>query len=100
MSSDGNVIVKAEGVDKYFGRNHVLRSVSLEVRKQEVVCIIGPSGSGKTTLLRCINHLERDAAQDVVATEVLVDVLRSHHEIAVAAHRAPRAGTACVPSSR
>ena len=52
-------IVHAEGVEKYFGRNHVLRGVSLEVRKREVVCIIGPSGSGKTTFLRCINHLER-----------------------------------------
>jgi polar amino acid transport system ATP-binding protein len=52
-------VVRAENVDKYFGRHHVLRGVSLEVHKQQVVCIIGPSGSGKTTLLRCINHLER-----------------------------------------
>ena len=59
MSRDGDLVVRAEDVDKYFGRHHVLRGVSLEVRKQEVVCIIGPSGSGKTTLLRCINHLER-----------------------------------------
>ena len=46
-------------VDKYFGRNQVLRGVSLDVGSGEVVCIIGPSGSGKTTFLRCINHLER-----------------------------------------
>jgi polar amino acid transport system ATP-binding protein len=52
-------IVKAEEVDKYFGRHHVLRGVSLQVNRGEVVCIIGPSGSGKTTFLRCINHLER-----------------------------------------
>jgi polar amino acid transport system ATP-binding protein len=52
-------IIRTENVEKYFGTNHVLRGVSLEVRKQEVVCIIGPSGSGKTTFLRCINHLER-----------------------------------------
>jgi len=52
-------VVRAENVDKYFGRHHVLCGVSLEVHKQQVVCIIGPSGSGKTTLLRCINHLER-----------------------------------------
>ena len=37
-------------VDKYFGKHHVLRGVSLDVVKQEVVCIIGPSGSGKTDL--------------------------------------------------
>ena len=59
MSGENTLIVRAENVDKYFGRHHVLRSVSLEVQKQEVVCIIGPSGSGKTTFLRCINHLER-----------------------------------------
>jgi polar amino acid transport system ATP-binding protein len=59
MSENGGPIVKADAVDKYFGRNHVLKGVSLEVARQEVVCIIGPSGSGKTTFLRCINHLER-----------------------------------------
>ena len=52
-------IVKAEEVEKYFGRHRVLCGVSLEVQRREVVCIIGPSGSGKTTFLRCINHLER-----------------------------------------
>ena len=52
-------IVRAENVEKYFGRNRVLCGVSLEVKRGEVVCIIGPSGSGKTTFLRCINHLER-----------------------------------------
>jgi polar amino acid transport system ATP-binding protein len=59
MSATMEPIVKATDVDKYFGKNHVLRGVSLDVGKQEVVCIIGPSGSGKTTFLRCINHLER-----------------------------------------
>jgi polar amino acid transport system ATP-binding protein len=46
-------------VQKWFGSNHVLRGVDLEVHRGQVVCIIGPSGSGKTTFLRCINHLER-----------------------------------------
>jgi polar amino acid transport system ATP-binding protein len=51
-------IVRIIDVHKSFGRNHVLRGVSLQIERKEVVCIIGPSGSGKTTLLRCINHLE------------------------------------------
>ncbi len=59
MNADGGPIVHAENVEKHFGRTHCLRSVSLEVARGEVVCIIGPSGSGKTTFLRCINHLER-----------------------------------------
>jgi polar amino acid transport system ATP-binding protein len=59
VSTNGAPIVKAEEVEKYFGRHRVLCGVSLEVKRGEVVCIIGPSGSGKTTFLRCINHLER-----------------------------------------
>jgi polar amino acid transport system ATP-binding protein len=52
-------MVKAEGVHKRFGRQEVLKGVSLEVQPREVVCILGPSGSGKSTFLRCINHLEK-----------------------------------------
>ena len=54
----GDVIVRTEALEKYFGDNHVLRGVDLEVRQREAVMIIGRSGSGKTTLLRCINFLE------------------------------------------
>ncbi|MGA2007758.1 MAG: amino acid ABC transporter ATP-binding protein [Solirubrobacteraceae bacterium] len=52
-------MVKAEGVHKSFGRLEVLRGISLEVARGEVMCIIGPSGSGKSTFLRTINHLEK-----------------------------------------
>ena len=52
-------MVKAERVQKYFGRLHVLKGVSLQVEAGEVVCMIGASGSGKSTFLRCINHLEK-----------------------------------------
>ena len=45
-------------VHKSYGDNEVLRGVSLEVARHEVVCLIGASGSGKSTLLRCINALE------------------------------------------
>jgi polar amino acid transport system ATP-binding protein len=51
-------MVKAEAVHKRFGRLEVLKGISLEVERGEVVCIIGPSGSGKSTFLRCVNHLE------------------------------------------
>jgi polar amino acid transport system ATP-binding protein len=54
----GDVIVRTEGIEKYFGDNHVLRGIDLEVRQREAVMVIGRSGSGKTTLLRCINFLE------------------------------------------
>jgi len=54
----GDVVVRATGIEKYFGDNHVLRGVDLEVRQREAVMVVGRSGSGKTTLLRCINFLE------------------------------------------
>ena len=52
-------MVKAEGVHKRFGRVEVLKGISLEVQRGEVMCLLGPSGSGKSTFLRCINHLEK-----------------------------------------
>jgi ABC-type polar amino acid transport system ATPase subunit len=58
----GEVIVQTHAIEKYFGDNHVLRGVDLEVRRREAVMIVGRSGSGKTTLLRCINFLEEPTA--------------------------------------
>jgi len=55
----GELMVKAEGVHKSFGRLEVLKGIDLEVRQGEVMCVVGPSGSGKSTFLRCINHLEK-----------------------------------------
>ena len=52
-------MVKAEEVCKSFGALHVLKGITLEVNKGEVLCMVGPSGSGKSTFLRCINHLEQ-----------------------------------------
>jgi polar amino acid transport system ATP-binding protein len=53
-----DAMIRCEDVHKRFGRLEVLRGVSFDVAKGEVVVIAGPSGSGKSTLLRCINHLE------------------------------------------
>lgn len=53
------MMLKAEGIVKNFGKLEVLKSISVEVQKGEVVAIIGPSGSGKSTFLRCLNHLEK-----------------------------------------
>lgn len=53
----GEVILRVEGIHKTYGDNHVLRGVSLQIRRGETKVIIGPSGTGKSTLLRCINQL-------------------------------------------
>ena len=50
-------IVSVKEVHKSFGELEVLKGVSFDVMKGEVICIIGPSGSGKSTLIRCINAL-------------------------------------------
>jgi ABC-type polar amino acid transport system ATPase subunit len=69
----GDVIVRATGIEKYFGDNHVLRGVDLEVRQREAVMILGRSGSGKTTLLRCINFLEEPTVGSVEIDGLRVD---------------------------
>jgi polar amino acid transport system ATP-binding protein len=51
-------VIVLQDVRKHYGALEVIKGVSAEVTKGEVVCIIGPSGSGKSTLLRCINGLE------------------------------------------
>jgi polar amino acid transport system ATP-binding protein len=51
-------MVKAEEVCKSFGALRVLKGITLEVGRGEVLVMVGPSGSGKSTFLRCINHLE------------------------------------------
>src|SRR5271154_3792515 len=56
-------MVSAQGVHKRFGRQDVLKGITLAVQPGEVTCLLGPSGSGKTTFLRCINHLEKINAE-------------------------------------
>src|SRR5579872_1853058 len=59
--SDGPLIsplIQVRSLHKSFGKLEVLRGVSFEVKRGEVMAIIGPSGSGKSTMLRCLNFLE------------------------------------------
>ena len=57
--AQGASMISAQQVCKNFGALQVLKGISLEVVRGEVMCLIGPSGSGKSTFLRCINHLEQ-----------------------------------------
>ncbi len=68
MTTTPGPMVQAVQVCKSFGTHQVLRGITLEVARGEVMCLLGPSGSGKSTFLRCINHLER-----VDAGRLLVD---------------------------
>lgn len=58
-------LLEVKNLKKSFDENVVLKDISLNVEKGEVLCIIGPSGSGKSTLLRCITDLEQEDSGDI-----------------------------------
>lgn len=67
-------ILKIENIHKSFGKTKVLKGVTFEMEKGDVVAILGSSGSGKTTLLRCINYLEKaDMGKVYVDGKVVFD---------------------------
>ncbi len=77
-------MVKVKNIHKFFGHLHVLKDLSLDVTRGEVVVVIGPSGSGKSTLLRCLNYLE-----PVQSGEIWIDGIRlGHHKTNIRAVRA------------
>ena len=53
------VIISVKDLHKSYGKHEVLKGVDVDIRKEEVVCIIGPSGGGKSTFIRCLNFLEQ-----------------------------------------
>ena len=59
-------IIELRHVDKHYGDLHVLKDISLEVDRGEVVVVIGPSGSGKSTMCRTINRLETIDSGDIL----------------------------------
>ena len=71
--TQAGVMVQARDIRKTFSGTEVLKGVSLDIHKGEVVAVIGPSGSGKSTFLRCLNHLEMiDSGSVVVGGATLV----------------------------
>ena len=59
-------MIRINGLYKDFGDNHVLKGITNQIKKGEVVVVIGPSGSGKSTFLRCLNLLETPTAGEIV----------------------------------
>ncbi|MEG9884445.1 MAG: amino acid ABC transporter ATP-binding protein [Hyphomicrobiales bacterium] len=59
-------IVELHSVNKWFGRTHALREITLKVGRGEKVILCGPSGSGKSTMIRCINRLEKHQEGDII----------------------------------
>ncbi len=58
QTASAEPILRIENLHKSFGATNVLKGISLDIAKGEVVVVLGPSGSGKSTMLRCLNLLE------------------------------------------
>jgi len=68
-----NNLIEIKNIRKSFGKLEVLKGITMNVAKGEVVCVIGPSGSGKSTLLRCLNYLERITEGEIIINGELFD---------------------------
>ena len=63
-------MIAMQGVQKYFGANHVLKDIDLTVAPGEKLVVIGPSGSGKSTLIRSMNLLEAPSEGEIIVDGV------------------------------
>lgn len=59
MTTEKDILIKADDLEKSFGDIQVLKGINAEIRRGDVIVVVGPSGSGKSTFLRCLNLLER-----------------------------------------
>ncbi len=59
-------LIEIKNIHKSFNQKEILKGISFEVNKGDVISVIGPSGSGKTTLLRCINFLDKADSGNIV----------------------------------
>ncbi len=66
MVDKSEVKISVKNLKKTFGDLEVLKDISTDVYKGEVLCIIGPSGSGKSTFLRCLNKLEKATGGSII----------------------------------
>lgn len=62
----GEPLIQVQNLGKKFGDIEVLKDISVDIYKGDVVCVIGPSGSGKSTFLRCLNRLEEPTSGNIL----------------------------------
>lgn len=65
MAQDRELLVSVHDLKKAFGEREILKGISFDIYRGDVVCVIGPSGSGKSTLIRCVNYLEHPTGGDI-----------------------------------
>jgi phosphate transport system ATP-binding protein len=71
--SSATVKMRARGVNVFYGENHALQNVDLDITRDEVTALIGPSGCGKSTLLRCFNRMNDAIPGCRVTGEIVLD---------------------------
>ena len=67
-------MIKIEHLSKRYGKNQVLKDISLEIKDGEIVALIGSSGAGKSTLIRCLNYLEQAESGQITFDELKIDL--------------------------
>ena len=70
MQISEDVMIRMDGVHKWYGQFHVLKNINLTVKKGERIVVCGPSGSGKSTMIRCINRLEEHQKGRIVVDNI------------------------------
>ena len=65
MTTDNNVLIRVENLQKSFGDLKVLDGINIDICHGDVVVVVGPSGSGKSTFLRCLNRLEESTGGSI-----------------------------------
>ncbi len=70
MQISDEVMIRLDGVHKWYGQFHVLKNINLTVNKGERIVVCGPSGSGKSTMIRCINRLEEHQKGHIVVDNI------------------------------
>jgi branched-chain amino acid transport system ATP-binding protein len=88
----GSGMLELRGVSTRYGKNPMLRDVSVGVRQGEIACLLGPNGAGKTTLIRTILGLVRPVEGSVRFREERIDGLKTNHIV--------RRGIGVVPEGR
>lgn len=74
-------ILVVKNLEKSFGANKVLKNISADILKGEVVVVIGPSGSGKSTFLRCLNFLEEPTSGEIIFQGQRIGLHQSEKEL-------------------
>lgn len=73
-------MLKVKNVNKYYGDNHILKDINLEINECDVIGIIGSSGSGKSTLLRVIGKIEDVTNGEITFKNTNINCIKNYHE--------------------